>query len=103
MPPPPVSENANRWYSPLGDGILGLKVQPNIAAHHVFVATGSSLASSVCVIQPYSPGVGTCAGAADVAVLVARFLGILHRGDLPALPSSAASDAHLRDLPRCCQ
>ena len=29
-------------------------------SHHDFVASGSALARSVCVIHPYSPGVGSC-------------------------------------------
>src|SRR6266566_8654902 len=61
MPPPPLSEYVNRWYSPPpGMGKLGLNFQPRAASHHAFVAAGSELASSVCVIQPYRPRVGTC-------------------------------------------
>src|SRR5438034_1368832 len=53
IPPPPWSEYANRWYSPpSGMGKLGLNVQPRTLAHQAFVAAGSALASSVCVIQP---------------------------------------------------
>jgi hypothetical protein len=33
-------------------GMLGLNVQPRTFAHQAFVAGGSELASSVCVIQP---------------------------------------------------
>src|SRR5439155_16527970 len=55
MPPPPLSEYVNRWYSPPpGMGKLGLNFQPRAASHHAFVAAGSELASSVCVIQPRS-------------------------------------------------
>src|SRR6266550_5562601 len=61
MPPPPLSEYVNRWYSPPpGMGKLGLNFQPRAASHHAFVAAGSELASSVCVIQPYRPRVGIC-------------------------------------------
>src|SRR5436305_14402017 len=53
IPPPPLSEYANRWYSPPpGIGNDGLNVQPRTAAHHAFVAAGLELTSSVCVIQP---------------------------------------------------
>jgi hypothetical protein len=52
IPPPPWSEYANRWYSPPGIGKLGMNVHPRTSAHQAFVASGSALASSVCVIQP---------------------------------------------------
>ena len=51
-PAPPMSEYANRWYSSPGMGKLGMNFQPSTFAHHAFVAAGSALASSVCVIQP---------------------------------------------------
>src|SRR5437773_10881820 len=61
IPPPPLSEYANRWYSPPpGMGKLGWNLQPRTLAHHACVAAGSELASSVWVIQPYRPRVGTC-------------------------------------------
>src|SRR5438093_4135659 len=50
--PPPLSEYANRWYSPPGVWKLGLNFQPSTLVHHIFVAAGSELASSVWVIQP---------------------------------------------------
>src|SRR5690348_960248 len=83
--------------------MLGLKVQPKTAAHHALVARGSSLASSVCVIQPYNPGVGTCAGGDSVLAvfLVVRFLGILHRGDGVLPPSSTALCAAPPDHDEC--
>src|SRR5262245_32559767 len=59
--PPPVLEYANRWISPpLGIANGGLNVHPSTFAHHAFVAAGSELAKSVCVIHPYSPLVGVC-------------------------------------------
>src|SRR5204863_3762689 len=37
MPPPPLSEYVNRWYSPPpGMGKLGLNFQPRAASHHAF-------------------------------------------------------------------
>ena len=39
-------------------GKLGMNFQPSTLAHHAFVAAGSALASSVCVIQPSRPFVG---------------------------------------------
>jgi hypothetical protein len=41
-------------------GKLGLNVQPSTLAHHAFVAAGSALAMSVCVIHPWRPRAGTC-------------------------------------------
>jgi hypothetical protein len=38
----------------------GWNAQPSTFAAQALVASGSALASSVCVIQPYSPGVGLC-------------------------------------------
>src|SRR5687768_5511114 len=68
IPPPPLSEYANRWYSPApGIGKLGLNSQPRTSAHQALVAAGSELASSVCVIQPLSPRVGTWLGTDEVA------------------------------------
>jgi hypothetical protein len=41
-------------YSPPGISTLGLNFQPSAFAHHAFVAPGSLLANSVCVIDPYT-------------------------------------------------
>src|SRR5688572_21022738 len=46
--------------SPLGVFIGVLNFQPSTFWVHSFVAGGLLLARSVCVIQPYSPGVGVC-------------------------------------------
>lgn len=57
-------------------GKLGLKVQPSTLAHQALVASGAELASSVCVIQPERPGVGTCFSRAERGDFVlGRFLG----------------------------
>src|SRR4029453_18677944 len=52
IPPPPLSEYVNRWYSPPGVEKLGLNVQPRTVAHHAFVAVGSELANPRGGIQP---------------------------------------------------
>src|SRR5262245_48845375 len=60
MAPPPFSEYAKKWISPLGVDIGGRNFHPMTFAAHAFVAGGSLLARSVCVIHPYKPGVGSC-------------------------------------------
>src|SRR6516165_8754669 len=58
--PPPFFEYENMWISPAGPEKLGLKSQPSTRAHQAFVAAGSRLARSVCVIHPYRPRVNLC-------------------------------------------
>jgi hypothetical protein len=48
----------------------GRNVHPSTLAAQALVASGSALASSVCVIQPYSPGVGLCFGGDELLVFL---------------------------------
>jgi hypothetical protein len=64
------------WYGPVGVGCESPNFQPSTVAHHAFVASGFSLASSVCVITPFLIlGAAAAAGlrAARFAVFFAGF------------------------------
>src|ERR1051325_8819401 len=52
MPPPVPPSNRQMSYGPAEVGTAGANFQPRTRSHQVRVATGSALASSVCVMSP---------------------------------------------------
>src|SRR5438132_8436017 len=52
MPPPVPFSNRHTWYGPAGVGMDCPNFQPSTFSHHLLVACGSMLASSVCVMSP---------------------------------------------------
>jgi cysteine synthase A len=81
----------------------GRNVHPSTLAAQALVATGSALASSVCVIQPYSPGVGVCFGGDEPLVFLAD-RPVAFRVDRPAAfraarPATLRADRLFPDLP----
>jgi len=79
----------------------GWNVHPSTFAAQALVASGSALASSVCVIQPYSPGVGVCFRADDPFRAGRR---VAFRVDRPAAlradrPATLRADRLFPDLP----
>jgi hypothetical protein len=81
----------------------GWYVHPSTFAAQALVASGSALASSVCVIQPYNPGVGVCfRGEEPAAFRVDR--PVAFRVDRPAAfradrPATFGADRLFPDLP----
>src|ERR1051325_12049681 len=52
MPPPVPPSNRQMGYGPAEGGTAAATFQPRTRSHQVRVATGSALASSVCVMSP---------------------------------------------------
>jgi hypothetical protein len=73
----------------------GRNVHPRTLAAQDLVATGSALTSSVCVIQPYNPGVGLCFGGDEALVFFAD-RPVAFRADRPAI---LLADRLFPDLP----